>query len=164
MPLKKSEFRHRVRVGHILKDCPISLERLKAWRKRRDEAIQRGNLVSPKPRTPEHRKTGSGVFLRVTRGAPELYTHQFIDRQGQIVPPANVAEEADVTDIMVELALANDDEELRRVTAHSLELWTYAVRTRLYLAAGGNLEMEELYFAIPDVKAPNMLNFGEPGQ
>lgn len=39
--------------------------------------------------------------MPVTRGAPKLYTHQFIDRQGQIVPLANVAEEADVTDIMV---------------------------------------------------------------
>lgn len=72
----------------------LQILRLKAWRKRRDEAIQRGNLVPPKPRTPAHRKTGSDVLLRVTRGAPKLYTHQLIHRQGQIVPPANVAEEA----------------------------------------------------------------------
>lgn len=90
---------------------------MKAWRKRRDEAIQKANILLPKPSTPAHRKVGSDVFLRVTKGAPKLYTHQFIDRQGQIVPPANVAEETDVTDDMVELALANDDMELHEPTA-----------------------------------------------
>lgn len=78
------------------------------------------------------------------------------------MPPANVAEELDVTDVMVELALANDDEELRRVTAHNLERWAYAVRTRLYIVAGGtNVEEDELHFVIPDVKAPNMLTFAQ---
>ncbi|KAJ9394195.1 hypothetical protein DTO282F9_8889 [Paecilomyces variotii] len=162
IPLKKLESRHRVRVGHILKDCPVSLEKLKNWRKRKDTAIQRGIIIPPKPRTPAHRKAGSDVYLRVTRGAPKLYTHQFIDRQGQIVPPANVAEELNVTDIMVELALANDDEELRRVTAYNLEMWTHAIRTRLYIAAGGtNGEEDKLNFVIPDVKAPNMLAFAK---
>lgn len=61
MPLKKWEARHRVRIGHILKDCPVSQERMKAWRKRRDEAIQKGNLIPPKPNTPAHRKAGSDV-------------------------------------------------------------------------------------------------------
>ncbi|KAJ9351126.1 hypothetical protein DTO027B9_6526 [Paecilomyces variotii] len=162
MPLKKLESRHRVRVGRILKDCPVSLEKLKNWRKRKDTAIQRGIIIPPKPRTPAHRKAGSDVYLRVTRGAPKLYTHQFIDRQGQIVPPANVAEELNVTDIMVELAVANDDEELRRVTAYNLEMWTHVVRTRLYIVAGGtNGEEDKLNFVIPDVKAPNMLAFAK---
>lgn len=80
----------------------------------------------------------------MTKGAPKLYTHQFIDRQGQIVPPANVAEETDVTDIMVELAFANDDMELRRVAAHNLELWLYAVRSRLFKENGGTDRTGEL--------------------
>ncbi|KAJ9257821.1 hypothetical protein DTO195F2_5453 [Paecilomyces variotii] len=159
LPLKRFETRHRVRIGKIRKDCPVSLERMKNWRRRKDQAVEKGHLIPHKPRTPAHRKAGSDMYIRVTRGAPKLYTHQFVNRQGQIVPPANVLEEENVTDIIVELALANNNEEIRRITAHNKELWTFTVRERLFFEQGGTAERDHLNFVIPDVKAPNMQHF-----
>ncbi|KAJ9272035.1 hypothetical protein DTO212C5_1798 [Paecilomyces variotii] len=40
-----------------------------------------------------------------------------------------------------------------------LELWTFAIRERLFFEQGGTAERDHLNFVIPDIKAPNMQRF-----
>jgi hypothetical protein len=46
------------------------------------------------------------VFLHVIKGAPKLHNYQFVDRKRQVIPAANMKEEEDIINWMIQLAVA----------------------------------------------------------
>lgn len=47
--------------------------------------------------------------------------------------------------------IANDDKEIKRISAYNQDLFTYAVRARLYFKNGGEIECEGLQFLAPEL-------------
>jgi hypothetical protein len=125
---------------------------MKGRRVRHAGVVQNGNYPSSKPCTSAHRKAGSTAYLRVLKGAPKLYNHQFVSRKGQIILTANIHEKKNHIYWITQLAITNYT--LKFIyQGENKNAWLYVVRCRLYNETMPNLtetlNEDEMAFLIP---------------